>query len=357
VTVYHPINAISGDIIVRGTNSYGNGVSSTLALTVNSFPVEAGQITGPINVSVGQKSVKYTVTPIANATSYVWSLNNIQIGASATNTILIDYDQGRHSGDLSVKGQNSCGGGWSSSLAITVNSLPEIAGNITGPTIICKGTSTIYTVPPIRNATSYDWTLPSGATGSSTTNIITVNFNSSAISGDITVKGTNSTGKGVASSLKINVTTSPLISFSGNVLHSNVSTGNQWHNQNGIINGATLQDYSVAFSGDYYAIQTNGACSSEASNVIHIVVTGIEDNINKGQIKVYPNPVSDELIIEMEGNKTEQNFQILNSGGQVIFDGCVVDKTIVRTGSFTAGIYLVRFDDGKTVEVKKIVKR
>ena len=96
VTVYHPINAISGDITVRGTNSYGNGVSSTLALTVNSFPVEAGSITGPTNVSIGQKSVKYTVTPIANATSYEWSLNNISIGTSSTNSILIDYDQGRH---------------------------------------------------------------------------------------------------------------------------------------------------------------------------------------------------------------------------------------------------------------------
>jgi len=47
--------------------------------------------------------------------------------------------------------------------------------------------------------------LPEGATGTSTTNSITVNYGISAVSGHITVEGNNVCGDGVSSSLKIDV--------------------------------------------------------------------------------------------------------------------------------------------------------
>ncbi len=47
-------------------------------------------------------------------------------------------------------------------------------GPITGPDSICAGTSNTYSIPAIGSALSYTWTLPSGWTGSSTTNSITV---------------------------------------------------------------------------------------------------------------------------------------------------------------------------------------
>jgi CubicO group peptidase (beta-lactamase class C family) len=60
---------------------------------------------------------------------------------------------------------------------VLVTVLPGCPGAIIGATTACQGQSIItYTVPPIPNATSYSWTLPSGATGTSTTNTILVNF-------------------------------------------------------------------------------------------------------------------------------------------------------------------------------------
>src|SRR5690606_26491171 len=110
------------------------------------------------------------------------------------------------SGNITVKGVNICGERVVSTKAITVNPLPSAAGTISGNATVCQGESgVVYTVPEITNATSYVWTLPTRATGSSTTNSIKVDFGNTAISGDITVQGLNSCGEGDVSTLTITV--------------------------------------------------------------------------------------------------------------------------------------------------------
>jgi len=88
----------------------------------------------------------------------------------------------------------------------SANLLPFSAGIITGGEYVEQGMNSIpYTVPPITNASSYIWTLPAGATGTSSTNSINVNFTNAAVSGNITVKGHNNLGDGAASNLAITV--------------------------------------------------------------------------------------------------------------------------------------------------------
>jgi hypothetical protein len=90
------------------------------------------------------------------------------------------------------------------------NKLPVPAGTITGPSNVCRGSNPVdYTVPVIADATSYVWTLPSGATGTSSTNSISVTFGTGSVSGNITVFGRNSNGDGTASSLSVTVNTPP----------------------------------------------------------------------------------------------------------------------------------------------------
>jgi len=89
---------------------------------------------------------------------------------------------------------------------VVKNHIPGCPGEITGSTIVCQGQSDItYTTTPITNADSYIWTLPNGATGTSSTNSITVNYGGSAVSGDVTVRGNNIYGVGNASKLSVDV--------------------------------------------------------------------------------------------------------------------------------------------------------
>ncbi len=76
------------------------------------------------------------------------------------------------------------------------------AGIISGSETVCQGqTGVAYSVPVIGNATDYIWELPAGATIATggNTNAITVNFSNTAVSGNISVYGTNSCGNGIAS--------------------------------------------------------------------------------------------------------------------------------------------------------------
>jgi hypothetical protein len=353
-------SAISGNITVKGTNNCGDGDVSTLAITVNPLPLAAGTITGDATVCQGQNSVTYNVPTIANATSYVWTLPSGATGTSTTNSITVDFGTSASSWNIAVMGTNSCGDGAVSTLPITVNPLPLAAGTISGDATVCQGQNSVtYNVPTINNATSYVWTLPSGATGTSTTNSITVDFGTSASSGNISVIGTNSCGNGTISTLGINVNVkpiTPIITLNGLVLQSNASSGNQWHDQNGLINGATNQNYTVTVDGDYYVIVSLLGCSSDPSNTINVTITGIEVVEFGRVIKVYPNPVSNELIIEIEGNNDKVNFDILNTIGQVVFKGNLIDKTTVQTSDFAPGVYHIKLENGKTFEFKKIIK-
>ena len=93
--------------------------------------------------------------------------------------------------------------------------VPGCAGIITGSSTVCQGQNNVtYTTTGITNATSYIWTLPNGATGSSSTNSITVNYGSSAASGNLTVRGNNNYGVGAACSLPVTVNLSPTITIS-----------------------------------------------------------------------------------------------------------------------------------------------
>ena len=82
--------------------------------------------------------------------------------------------------------------------------VPEPAGIITGDTIIQQGQESVfYSLPEIKNATSYVWTLPDSTEVVTNENKITINFSSTAKSGKLTVKGRNSCFEGEESFLYI----------------------------------------------------------------------------------------------------------------------------------------------------------
>jgi uncharacterized protein (TIGR02145 family) len=78
-----------------------------------------------------------------------------------------------------------------------VDSLPFANQVITGPTPVCQGQlQQAYFIPPLKYATSYEWQIPPGATGTSAINQILVDFIISAVSGQMTVRGSNNCGPG-----------------------------------------------------------------------------------------------------------------------------------------------------------------
>ncbi|MEI7982089.1 MAG: dockerin type I domain-containing protein, partial [Bacteroidota bacterium] len=199
-----------GQITVKGHNYCGNGAQSSKTIVKGQVPAAAGTITGNALICPGVASGVYSVAAVAGATSYIWTLPAGVTGNSNTNTITVAYGGGFTGGQIAVRGHNLCADGTASTLTLTPGQAPGAAGDITGPVTVFRGSTGIeYSVNPVTGASSYIWTLPAGATGTSVTNTISVSFGYTAVSGNITVKAHNLCGDGAVSTLFVNVELPP----------------------------------------------------------------------------------------------------------------------------------------------------
>jgi RHS repeat-associated protein len=166
----------------------------TITQACGNRPGAAGTITGTNSVCRGQSNVSYSVASISGATGYSWSIpprSEIASGGN-TNSITVNYLSNAASGSVSVQGTNSCGSGSPSpDYPVTVNYIAQ-PGAISGTTPACAGSTYTYSVTPVTGAVSYTWTIPTGASGSSTSNSINVTFGTQ--SGTISVVANNSAG-------------------------------------------------------------------------------------------------------------------------------------------------------------------
>lgn len=95
--------------------------------------------------------------------------------------------------------------------------LPVPAGAISGPHNVCEGSTSVgYSVYYVGNASAYHWTVPPGAVIVSSGyywyyHYIYVDFPPGAQSGNITVRGVNHCGEGVASTLMVTLRSHPTV--------------------------------------------------------------------------------------------------------------------------------------------------
>ena len=361
-------------VAVIYTNPSGCSATAPTQLNVfvNPLPGPAGTITGTTAVCGGTNGVAYSVGIIANASSYVWTLPagaSIATGAG-TNSITVNFDPFASSGNITVYGNNTCGNGAvSPSFAVTVTPLPATAGVITGPSAVCQGVSgVVYTVPSIANATGYVWTVPTGAliVGGSNTNSITVDFSLSAVSGTITVHGTNSCGNGLVGpefQVTVNpIPPTPIVTVINDIiLHSNIPTGNQWYFQGSLIPGATGQEYTADKSGEYWCVVTWNGCSSDTSNHVWIVMPGIQPDPSSAKFVIYPVPNDGRFTISINSPNLENyNIKIYNTLGVMIYEirNVEVNGTTDRTIDLRptpSGIYSVVIENSNNRVIRKIL--
>jgi hypothetical protein len=280
------------------------------------LPDAAKIISGTFTVCQGQQNVNYTVEPVINATSYIWTLPNGATGITSKNSITVNYSNSATSGNITVKAHNNNGDGISVSRNITVNPFPDAAGSINGTDTVCFGLSAAtYMVSTVNNATSYLWTLPSGTTGTSSTNSINVNFGSNATSGNITVTPHNACGDGPSSILPIVVGTflpDSAVSISG---LTSVCQGNTINYSTPMITNADSYSWTLP-------IGATGNSSTNSINVNYgmnsisgeITVKG-SNNCGTGQqkslaINVFTTPSTP--LISLTGDSLTSNVQYGN---------------------------------------------
>jgi hypothetical protein len=252
-------------------------------------------------------------------------------------------------GALAVTAEALDGSGIKGILEITVDSIPDPSGAITGIENLCRDRKRIYyDVPEIRGASSYIWTLPNGIIDTTVINQILIVCDSNFVSGNISVYGHNIYADGNESSLFVTmyeIPPKPLITLEGNVMHSNASSGNQWYLNNNVIQNATDSIYIPEQGGKYFAVVTLNCCPSYTSNMIYYAPTVVESTNNDGLIILYPNPSDGKFTISLGTDPVGRaTIKVFNLQGNLIYSE--IFQNIIKAGielnAFPKGMYFIK---------------
>jgi hypothetical protein len=243
-----------------------------------------------------------------------------------------------------------------------------------------------YSVASVPGATGYLWTLPAGAsiaTGTNT-NSITVDFSLAAASGNMSVSTTNSCGSGTASP-PLFIRVLPQVSTLENISVANGSTACYDAVQTIIVAGngssfSVLPGGSVTMiagqsiacmpgtsvqPGGYlhgYITTNNEYCGAMVLPAMAVVSDVSEHNSSlvRSLFRIYPNPASDYLIIELagEGQFPNTRVEVYGMDGVKVYSGGFAGEkshTIPLT-SLLPGVYVIHVVFGLDAGTVKMIK-
>ncbi|MCX6272062.1 MAG: immunoglobulin domain-containing protein [Bacteroidetes bacterium] len=153
---------------------------------------------------------------------------------------------------------------------------------ISGPGALCKGTQGItYSITPVPEAVSYEWILPEGFTGNSTSPSITIDVSLIAESGQVIVRGIDACGPGQHQFINVIVSAPPLVTYTPSGQSAICVSTTNYTLSGGLPPGGTYSGPGV--SGNYFNAGLtgpgtfpitytygNGACTSSATNTITV---------------------------------------------------------------------------------------
>jgi len=244
------IAGTSGTISVTANNLFGSSSAQTLGLTVTT-----------VNTGVTQAGA--TLTATAAGATYQWlNCNGYAPLAGETSQSYTATNSGSYA---VIVTQNACPD-TSECYSVYIGGPPPMPGAISGFASICPGSTNTYSVAPVNGATSYTWTLPSGWSGSSTTNSITA---TAGTSGTISVTANNSFGSSPAQTIYVVlITINTSVTQTGSTLAADAAGATyQWIDCNGNapISGQTFQSFTANSPGSYAVIITQNGCSDTSA--------------------------------------------------------------------------------------------
>lgn len=78
-----------------------------------------------------------------------------------------------------------------------------------------------------------------------------------------------------------------------------------------------------------------------------------QNQLNKSNYSIYPNPFKESLKIHCTGNF---NWQIIDLFGKQIKGGTGLDEQLVNTTDIASGLYLIKIERQNEIAFEKLVK-
>lgn len=234
---------------------------------------------------------------------------------------------------------------------------PTQPGSITGSAFLCEGSTSTYDVPLVSGATVYTWTLPSGWSGTSTTNSISVTTN--ATSGTISVTADNTCGNSTASNFSVTVNPNPVpvVTFTYDTLFSTSAGTYQWYMNGNLISGATSSYYVPNMNGTYSVSVTDASTTCPGTSADFLLTTiGILSPSNNKQLSLFPNPANDNVQINIPSEMRNSILKVYNVTGQVVIQTELTEiQNSVSLNGLPEGTYTLVDQKGEDRSISRLL--
>jgi len=321
------------DVIADDNISFYRKVSSEPSYDFLKFYIDGVELDS-WSGEEGWEEVSFPVT--AGTHTFKWEYSKDMSVSNGSDCAWVDY--------IIFPASNNSG----NPLAVTASANPEI---------ICNGNSSQLNAYTTGGSGNYDFSWspttglsnpniqnPVAAPGESITYTVTVDDGNTAVSAQV--------------SITVNpAPETPIITNEGDYLHSTAASGNQWYNSDGIIEGATSQDYYPLETDNYYVIVTNEfGCESNSSNVINFIYTGINKNTT-GNFNIYPNPSNGMFTIDLNNFNGQIEVLVINMLNEIVYRGkSENNKSLsVNINGAGSGVYFVKIKNSESEVISKII--
>ena len=134
----------------------------------------------------------------------------------------------------------------------------------------------------------------------------------------------------------------------------------QWldcDNGNAVIAGATGQSYTATANGNYAVEITLGGVCIDTSSCINIATVGLDELSSNTTVRAYPNPMNEQVTIELQKAVANTQVTIVNVEGKVVYSSFVnTNKLVVDGSDWNNGIYIVRITNDEYTKTLKLIK-
>jgi len=334
----------SGSVQVSASNSCGTTTDNpTLAITVNK---QNQTITFNALTAKNMGDATFNLTATASSTlpvSYISSNTNVATISGSTVTIV--------------------GAGTTTITASQAgNEIFNAAPNVPRDLVVNKGNQTItFNTLAAKALGDAPFTLSATASSgltvaytSSNTAIATVAGNTVTLvaAGSVTIHANQAGDNNYNAATQVSQTfcvnpPKPTITQTGvntesPTLTTNATVGNQWYRNDVAIGGATATTLSITQAGVYKVQVTAGGCTSAFSDTFTFVITA-ETSSTKGEVEIFPNPVTNRLLVRLPGSSEYKSISIFAADGRRMdFKETDANEIEINTSHYGTGFYVVR---------------
>ena len=325
ITVNYSISFVGGAVRVKALSNCGSRSYRNLTLQTSAPTPAAIQQSFIPNVPAvtnvcGRDAENYMIKRIANATSYLWTLN---VGSSATiehvvaeavndTAVTVSFANTLTKDILSVRAVTACGTSAAKSIVLNSTLLAPTPASISGPSNACIGTPETFSatggVASANQSASvkFRWSIPANTTitaANSDSSSITISINTGFRGGVVSVRGITACGQQSAALAK-------------GVSHRLCPTG------------------------------------TKLSNTAQVLT----DASTNATVVVYPNPSNNSFQLQLS-NREQASVKVIDMQGRVVnrFTTTGAAKTMFGN-NLLPGVYMVETKQGNAIKVIRVVK-